>query len=515
MKIVQKKRGTEKKKFWRVWQSYEDILFKKCLRYTLNYHNAQDLLSDVMLKASEKFNKKLLKENPCGWLVKILKNTYIDQYRRSCKRQISIMYTDNEEGLDSKSDLTFSTPLDDIFEEELQKCIERSLQKMPPRRRHLTLLLISGYTYQYISKSYGINLEAVRQMMLLSRNEIRQEINLYQSDKDVDYAVESTYFQSKELYSHLLKYTQEDGYVHYHFLVNSLPSNRLQQKEATMCKYISLCRKPNDTKLKLAFNLSSQGRFDDVLVILKELIDDCFYSEELFELQIKLLFILDRKQEVFKAIDKAIKSLSSVHSKFYALWMLSQNNYRYAEKFLLDNIGKGYSDLDLRLLLVEVYELQNKTVEAYEEGEKIYTYSKYNPDIYLYHLKNKLLFDGYKEAHELAESQYTHDTMSGLNCIYYLHFLVNDNCLGTDKKLLALFNKVRKRFFWHPDFALVKAFLSPERTAKFLHRRCADYPNCALSRHYLALLTGFNDDVPKLSFQEKVHLSIVKMIYNL
>ena len=515
MKIKRNERKLRQQKdFWDLWESKKRFLFGLSIAYTKNYHDAQDLLSEVKIKASGKINKKILDENPNGWLVKILKNTYINQYRHDHKRQIKVTYIEKEDLDYSLDNFISPTLLDEIYERELYACVESCLKRMPPRRRHITRLFLSGYKYREICNSYGLSLDAVRQMIKLSRNEISRKIESLHLETLVEEINEPSSSKNKRLYSHLIQYT-EAGVTHSHFLVNFLPPGRLEQKAITLRKYISLHDHSSDRKLQLAFNLCSQGKLEEALIILETLRNTYYFCEDVFELQIKLLFILNRKEEAVKVAHQAIKNLSFNHCKFYAWCMLAQEHYTYAENFIKANIRSEIPEITLRLLLVRVYEFQGKAMEAYIESTKVYSLSNYNPDIFLFHLKNKLFFDGYKTARKFAEEQYNHDKMSAANCLYYLHFIVKENDLGTDKKSIALLNKVRKRYFWHPDFTLMKVFLNPEKTDKIIQRRCSDYPDCALSSHYYALLKDVKIDLPALSFQEKIHLHIVRMIYDL
>ena len=513
MKSEQKKKDNQTDTFWILWQSQKQFLLKICFIYTGNYHNAQDLLSEVMLKAYAKIDNQVFNGNPDRWLLTILKNAYIDNFRHKFKCKYKITYTDNTEAYQIKQNLKPSALTNDVSENEFYKIIESCLNNMPVRRGHICRLFFAGYTYDEICSSYEISQAAARQLICLSRNELRQQIELYYLDILGDKVSKSINSQKKVLHSHLLKYRQ-NGIVHYYNFVSSLSQVRLKQKEPTLKKYIRSHKQSNDRKLQLALNLSSQGRFNEALDILNVLIEKNYYCEDVFELQIQLLFLLNRMHEVLQSVDKAITNLFSVHPKFYVWWMISVDHFHFAERFLKANIKPNSPDTDLRLLLAEVYKLQGKHQHAYLECKKVNYYDNNNPQIYTYHLKNKITFEGYLQAREFTERQYKYDSKSAIHCFYYLHFLINEGSGLEDDSVILLFKKVYKKYFWHPDCALIKAFLYPDKKAKILKRRFNDYPECALSYHYLVQFTKIRIKVPKLNIQEKNHLFIIKKIYN-
>lgn len=513
MKIVKNQQRTKKlHKFWGIWKKYEDLLFNKCLSYTENYHNAQDLLSEVMQKAYAKKNTHILKSNPGGWLFKILTNLYFDKYRRTFKSGTHLTYTGNPELLDKERFLTSSTPLNKIINDEFHECIQACLEEMPPRRRHIARLYFLGYSYKEICFSYDLQPEAVRQAIQLCRSQIRKAVEHYQADYKNLPEKNDNRLKSKTLHLHLFRY-QCLGITHYNYIVNSIPAYRLKQKEQSLCKYIQSHSTSSTRKVILAFNLSSQGKLNEALKILKDLIAEGYFCDEVFTLTIKILFLLNKKPKILELVDLAIKNLPSVPNKFYVWWMMSQKQYKYAEHFLKSNIMQGAPDIESRCLLVQIFEFQDKNMEAYLEGERVYSFSLNNPDIFIYHLKNLLILDGYKTARQFVKEQYRHANLSDLDSFYYLHFLVNEGNNSTRKEFITMFNKVRKKLFWHPDFALIKAIISPDRKVKILQRRCADYPACALSKYYLEIFTGQKTEVSALNYHEKIHLTIIKMIY--
>ena len=171
------------------------------------------------------------------------------------------------------------------------------------------------------------------------------------------------------------------------------------------------------------------------------------------------------------------------------------------------------ANVSLRLLLIKVYSLKEYDLEAYHECEEIRKYSSFQPEIFPYHLKNKLSKDGLELARAYAKEQQDNDGMSVIASIYYLHFLLSENKDLSNKEVSALYTRLRKKIFWHPDFALFKALIESDKTSKILQRRCRDYPSCVLSKYYLNVFSRYRTNASPLNLQEKIHLSIVSMIH--
>lgn len=498
----------EKEEFWDLWEDQKKFLLSVCLKYTENYHNAQDLLSEVMVKAYKKVTRQILDTNPGGWLVQLIKNTYIDQYRHTRKCQVRICYTSNCDRFISENDDSALTPIDKIFLKEVWQYLEKGFESIPPRRRHFTKLYFSGYSYNEICNSFDVTPEALRQMICLSRHEMRKSLESYQNGK----ALKKSKKEGIKYYNHILQH-QENGYIHYFDFVSKCSPNRLKQKAENLLKYVASHPNSNDGKFKLAINLSSQGKIYSSLKILRDLISSNYLSEEVFDLQIKLLNILQREEEIIRSTEKAISLLPGVPCRFYVWQSLAKGDLERAESIIKANLSPETNNLTLHLLLVKIYQLQGKKLEAYAECEEIHQYHPWHPEIYNCDLENKIIFDGYFEARGFAMQYLKHNPTSAIGCLNHLHFLVSSGQQRDNSELSTLFTNVRKRYNWHPDFALIKALLTPEKTNKILVRRCADYPSCALSKHYLNLITPINTPLPDLTAEESNHLSLIKIIY--
>ncbi|MBA4318371.1 MAG: RNA polymerase subunit sigma, partial [Flavobacterium sp.] len=71
-----------------------DALFNYAMRITGDSDDADDLVQETLLKAFRFFDKFEKGTNSKAWLYRILKNSYINEYRRQVKEPAKVDYDD-------------------------------------------------------------------------------------------------------------------------------------------------------------------------------------------------------------------------------------------------------------------------------------------------------------------------------------------------------------------------------------------------------------------------------------
>jgi len=82
------------KEFEREAIPHSDILYNYALRMTGNADDARDLLQETFLKAYRFWDKYEKGTNVRAWLFRIMKNTYINVYRKAVKEPDTVDYND-------------------------------------------------------------------------------------------------------------------------------------------------------------------------------------------------------------------------------------------------------------------------------------------------------------------------------------------------------------------------------------------------------------------------------------
>ncbi|MBK6859516.1 MAG: sigma-70 family RNA polymerase sigma factor [Saprospiraceae bacterium] len=149
-----------------------------------NEEDADDLVQETFLKAFRFIDKFEEGTNAKAWLFKILKNAYINQYRKESKRPTRVdyedvaVYNEEEEGqVSGYYDLR-----EDVFEKMIGDEVSTALNLLPEEFRTVILLCdIEGFSYEEISKIIDIPIGTVRSRLFRARNMLKEKLVKYAS----------------------------------------------------------------------------------------------------------------------------------------------------------------------------------------------------------------------------------------------------------------------------------------------------------------------------------------------
>ncbi|MBK7358184.1 MAG: sigma-70 family RNA polymerase sigma factor [Saprospiraceae bacterium] len=149
-----------------------------------NEEDADDLVQETFLKAFRFIDKFEEGTNAKAWLFKILKNAYINQYRKESKRPARVdyedvaVYNEEEEGqVSGYYDLR-----EDVFEKMIGDEVSTALNLLPEEFRTVILLCdIEGFSYEEISKIIDIPIGTVRSRLFRARNMLKEKLVKYAS----------------------------------------------------------------------------------------------------------------------------------------------------------------------------------------------------------------------------------------------------------------------------------------------------------------------------------------------
>jgi RNA polymerase sigma factor (sigma-70 family) len=142
---------------------------------TKNVEDTNDLVQDTMLKALTYQDKFTDGTNLKGWLYTIMKNTFINNYRRMVKRNTFIDQTDNEYYLDSVSHSTRNYGESSFIMKDLQAAIET----LPVNLKKPFTMNFNGFKYHEISKILDIPIGTVKTRIFVARRQLREQLNGY------------------------------------------------------------------------------------------------------------------------------------------------------------------------------------------------------------------------------------------------------------------------------------------------------------------------------------------------
>lgn len=146
---------------------------------TKNDEEAEDLLQDTAYKAIVNREKFRTGTNFKAWLFTIMKNTFINNYRRKVRRNTVMDNTDNQYFINSSNSIVNNDADSKILLEELNDMIDKLDENLrEPFRMHFY-----GYKYQEIADKTSIPLGTVKSRIFIARNELKSLISKNYIDK--------------------------------------------------------------------------------------------------------------------------------------------------------------------------------------------------------------------------------------------------------------------------------------------------------------------------------------------
>ncbi len=149
-------------------------LFKTALRLTRSAEDAEDLLQETYLKAYRHYASFQPGTNLKAWLFKILKNTFINEYRRRKQLPAQVDFAELEETFESAVINTNAaatrSPEDELLEASLDAEVRTSLTALPHNYKVVVLLAdIEGYAYKEIADILAIPVGTVMSRLYRGR----------------------------------------------------------------------------------------------------------------------------------------------------------------------------------------------------------------------------------------------------------------------------------------------------------------------------------------------------------
>ncbi|MBM4170806.1 MAG: sigma-70 family RNA polymerase sigma factor [Ignavibacteria bacterium] len=149
-----------------------NALYNYALKITGDVDDADDLVQETYLKAFRFFDKYERGTNSKAWLFRILKNSFINEYRRVKKQPDKVDYEDVQNFYENiKSNEVNTTHYEfDAFSNLLDDDISKALNDLPEDFRTVIILGdIEGFTYDEIADFTDIPVGTVRSRLHRAR----------------------------------------------------------------------------------------------------------------------------------------------------------------------------------------------------------------------------------------------------------------------------------------------------------------------------------------------------------
>lgn len=145
------------------------------MKLTLNKDKAYDLVQDTTLKALNNEEKFAEDTNLKGWMLTIMRNIFINNYRKSTRENTV---------LDMSEDLrliTMATDCSDDTPEGAYTCgeINAIIATFPKDYREPFNMHVAGYKYEEISQKLGMPMGTVKSRIFFTRQRLRAILKDY------------------------------------------------------------------------------------------------------------------------------------------------------------------------------------------------------------------------------------------------------------------------------------------------------------------------------------------------
>jgi RNA polymerase sigma-70 factor (ECF subfamily) len=188
---VVENKSDRKKEFEETTLPYMDSLYNTALRMTKEREEAEGLVQETYLLAYKRFDSFLKGTNCKAWLFKILRNLFINKYRKNIESPATVQYEEIENyylynQLTSHQDFTridfFKEP--SRLEELIGEDVNVTLQGLPDEFKEVVVLSdIEGFTYEEISHIIDSPIGTVKSRLNRARRSLQKKLWDYAATK--------------------------------------------------------------------------------------------------------------------------------------------------------------------------------------------------------------------------------------------------------------------------------------------------------------------------------------------
>ena len=182
MAALKKDAETQKRvDFEREALGHIDILFNTAVQMTGNHADAEDLVQETCMKAFKFFHKFKQGTNCKAWLFKIMKNIFINNFRKRARMPARVSFEDVEKFLpdtEHRPDIDITDPHQEhLLDELLEDDVKRALDALPFEYKLVVVLSdIEEFSYQEIADIMECPIGTVRSRLSRARKMLQKRL---------------------------------------------------------------------------------------------------------------------------------------------------------------------------------------------------------------------------------------------------------------------------------------------------------------------------------------------------
>ena len=151
---------------------YNILIYRTPLKLTADREEANDLLQETSLKALDNEEKFTPDTNFKGWMYTIMRNIFINNYRKTVRDQTFVDQTDNLFHLNLPQESGFDST-EGAYD---LKEIHRIVNALPKDYRVPFAMYVSGFKYREIAEKLGLPLGTVKSRIFFTRQRLQNDL---------------------------------------------------------------------------------------------------------------------------------------------------------------------------------------------------------------------------------------------------------------------------------------------------------------------------------------------------
>lgn len=144
-------------------------------KLTSNRDDAHDLLQETTLKVLDNEDKFSENTNFKSWVFTIMRNIFINNYRRTVRASIVVDTSEHQHLLNSSRSLLSTTPENSFGVYE----IANAIKALANEYRIPFTLLVAGYKYNEIATKLNLNIGTIKSRIFNARKKLQQHFTDY------------------------------------------------------------------------------------------------------------------------------------------------------------------------------------------------------------------------------------------------------------------------------------------------------------------------------------------------
>ena len=150
----------------------QEELLRFAYKLTADREEANDLLQETSLKALDNEDKFEPDTNFRGWMYTIMRNIFINNYRKIVREQTFVDQTDNQYHLSMPQDSGFASTEGAYDLKEMHRIVNA----LPRGYKVPFSMHVSGFKYREIAERLGLPLGTVKSRIFFTRQKLQDEL---------------------------------------------------------------------------------------------------------------------------------------------------------------------------------------------------------------------------------------------------------------------------------------------------------------------------------------------------